>query len=96
VSERQGGRKLLQQQQIFCLERPWPSDVRGLANTLRGAAARTPAETGDADDAPRPLLPSLGRARDGAAAILQQVRQRIDLNSIRDRVARHYLKHGTQ
>ena len=78
------------------LDHPWPGNVREMLNTLRRAAVWTPGTLIDADDARDALLPSpdIGPGKDPILA--QDVRQKIDITALIDRVARHYLEQAMQ
>ena len=78
------------------LQHPWPGNVREMLNTLRRAAVWTPGPIIDADDARDALLPSPGDSAGSDLILARDVRQGIDLNSLIDQVARHYLEAAMQ
>jgi transcriptional regulator with PAS, ATPase and Fis domain len=77
------------------IDHPWPGNVREMLNTLRRAAVWTAGETIDAEDARDALLApprsDPGPSGDQDQILGQDIQQGIDLNTLIDRVARHYL-----
>jgi DNA-binding NtrC family response regulator len=82
------------------IEHPWPGNVREMLNTLRRAAVWTPGPVVGTEDARDALLPrprsSSAQSPNQDSVLGKDVEQGIDLNSIINLVARHYLERALE